>query len=186
MRHLVDLPDELLLSIVVRLSLADILSSMLSCRRFSVLIVESSLMQYLIRVLRNGLYDPLISDMPIPQRTEALETWERAWLSLSMNKPSQHYQLSAIGLEDPKKCTVHSGILIGTQFNKLYLSGAYCYLDFLHLLNSSKDLARISIPNVGGDTHVQSWTYAPESDLMAIIFSLYHLPSGIMRIDHAS
>ncbi|KAI0301473.1 hypothetical protein BC826DRAFT_989875 [Russula brevipes] len=171
MCHLVDLPDEVLLSIVVKLSLADILSLILSCRRFSVLIVESSLMQYLIRVLRNGLYDPLVSDMPIPQRTEALETWERAWLSLSMNEPSQHYQLSAIGLEDSKKCTVHSGILIGTQFNKLYLSGAYCYLDFLHLLNPSKDLARIGIPNVGSDTHVQSWTYAPESDLMAIIFN---------------
>jgi hypothetical protein len=167
--HLVDLPDEVLLSIAIEFSLADLLSFMLSCRRFSTLIAQSSLMQYLIRVMRNGLYDPLLTDMSIPQRVGALETWEKAWLELSVSEPLRRYRLSAIGLDDPKRCRVQSGILIGTRLNDLHLSGAYCYLDFLNLLGQSSAVSRINIPDVGGDAHVQSWTYVPESDLMAII-----------------
>jgi hypothetical protein len=62
------------------------------------------------------------------------------------------------------------GILIGTQFNNIHLSGAYYYLDFLRLLNQPKVVARTDVPNIGGDAYVQSWVYTPESDLMAIIF----------------
>jgi F-box domain len=168
--HLLDLPDEVLLLIVIKLPLADLFSCLLSCHRLSRLTTESSLLQYLIRAMRHGLYDPLISDISIPQRIKALEIWECAWLDLDVGGPFQRYPLSAIGLEDTRRCKVQSGILIGTQFKGLRLSGGYCYLDFLHLLNKSEAVARIDIPNMGGDTHVQSWTYAPESDLMAIIF----------------
>jgi hypothetical protein len=167
--HLVDLPDEVLLSMAIDLSLQDILSFMHSCSRLSALIGQSSLMQYLIRVMRSGLYDPLITDMSIPQRVRALETWERAWLELSVSGPPRRYRLLAIGLEDPKRCRVQSGVLIGTQFNDLYLPGAYYYLDFSHLLGQSSIVSRIDIPYLGGDAHVQSWTYVPESNLMAII-----------------
>jgi hypothetical protein len=127
-------------------------------------------MQYLIRVMRNGLYDPLITDMSIPQRVEELEVWERAWLELSLREPSQRYRLSTIGLDDPKRCRAQNGILIGSRLNDLRHSGSYCYLDFSHLLGQSSVVSRINIPNVGGDAHLQSWTYVPESDLMAIIF----------------
>ena len=168
--HLLDLPDEVLLFMMIKLSLADLSSIMYSCRRFSDLIAQSSLVQYLIQTMRNGLYDPLVSDISIPQRIKALETWGKAWLELTVSEPSQRYQLATIGLDDPKRCRVQSGILIGTQFNNLHPPGAYCYLDVSHLLNQPKVVARIDIPNIGGDAHVQSWTYAPESDLMAIIF----------------
>ncbi|KAF8495543.1 hypothetical protein F5888DRAFT_1711808 [Russula emetica] len=151
--HLLDLPDEVLLSMAINLSLADLLSFMHSCRRFSVMIAQSPLMQYLIRVMRNGLYDPLITEMSIPQRVEELEIWERAWIELSLRDPSH---------------LVQNGILIGSRLNGL--SGSYCYLDFSHLLGQSSIVSRVNIPNVGGDAHVQSWTYVPESDLIAIIF----------------
>ncbi|KAH9955439.1 hypothetical protein BC827DRAFT_876446 [Russula dissimulans] len=167
--YLLDLPDEVFLSMAIKLTLTDLLSFMHSCRRFHVLVHESLLMQYLIRTMCHGLHDPLISDMSIPQRVNALEIWERAWLDLSMSEQSQRHQLVAIGLvDDLKRCTIQSGILIGTQFNSLHLSGSYFYLDFLHLLDRSKAVTRINLPNVGGDAHVQSWTYAPDSDLMVI------------------
>ena len=139
-------------------------------------------MQYLIRTMRNGLHDPLITDTSIPQRIRLLEIWERTWLELTVNEPSQCFQLSAIGLDDPKRCTVQSGILIGTQFNNIYLSGAYYYLDFLRLLNQPKVVARTDVPNIGGDAYVQSWAYAPESDLMAIIFQSVSLSSHCIVI----
>jgi hypothetical protein len=168
--HLLALPDEVLLSMAVKLPLADLLSLNHSCRRFFVLIAHSSLMQYLIRTMRNGLHDPLITDTPIPQRIRLLEMWERAWVEFTMSETSRRFQLSDIGLDDPKRCTVQSGILIGTQFNNIHLSGAYYYLDFLRLLNQPKVVARTDVPNIGGDAYVQSWAYTPESDLMAIIF----------------
>jgi hypothetical protein len=166
--HLLDLPDEVIFSMAINLSLADLLSFMHSCRRFSVMIAQSPLMQYLTRVMRNGLYDPLITEMSIPQRVEELEIWERAWTELSLRDPSHRYRLSTIGLDDPKRCRVQSGILIGSRLNGL--SWSYCYLDFSHLLSQSSIVSRVNIPNVGGDAHVQSWTYVPESDLIAIIF----------------
>jgi hypothetical protein len=165
--HLVDLPDEILLSMTIRLSLVDLTSFMHSCRRFFALIAQSSLMQYLIRIMRSGLYDPLITDTSIPQRVEKLETWERAWIELSMSPP-RRYRLPA-DLDDPKKCRVQNGILIGTQFSGLRFTWEYCYLDFFHLLGQSNFVSRINIPNFGGDGHVQSWSYVPESDLIAII-----------------
>src|SRR5579863_3682674 len=106
--HLLDLPDEVLLFMVIKLSLGDLLSSMHSCRRFSDLIAQSSLVQYLIQTMRNGLFDPLISDISVPQRVKALDTWEKAWLELTVSEPSQRYQLAAIGLDDPKRCRVQS------------------------------------------------------------------------------
>ena len=187
--HLLDLPDEVLLSMVINLSLSGLLSFMHSCRRFSVMIAQSPLMQYLIRVMRNGLYDPLITDMSIPQRVEGLEIWERAWLGLSLRDPSHRYRLSTIGLDDPKPCRVQNGILISSRLNDLRSSGSYYYLDFSHLLGQSSVVSRINIPNVGGNAHVQSWTYVPESDLIAIIFQYVptFLSSGamVMMVDRA-
>ncbi|KAI9449181.1 hypothetical protein BJY52DRAFT_1308610 [Lactarius psammicola] len=169
--YLLDLPDEVLLSITVKLALADLASCLISCRRLSALISESSLMQYLIRTMLHGLHDPLVSDMSIPERVKALDAWERAWLELSVsNEPFQRHPLSAVGLNDAKKCIVQSGVLVGTQFNGIRLAGGYCYLDVLHQLNESKSVGRFSIPNLGGDIYVQSYTYAPENDLIAIIY----------------
>lgn len=172
--HLLDLPDEVLLSMAIHLSLEDILSFMHSCRRFSIMIAQSSLMQYLIRVKRNGLYDPLITDMSIPQRLKELEIWESAWLELNLRGSSHRYRFSTIGpiigLVDPKRYRVQNGILIESRLNDFRLSGSYSYLDFYHLLGQSSIVSGINLPNVGGDAQVQSWTYIPESDLIAIIF----------------
>ena len=176
--YLLDLPGEVLLCIGVKLSLADLASCLLSCQHLYALISESSLMQYLIRTMLHGLYDPLISDKSIPDRVKALDAWERAWLELSVsNEPFERHPLSAIGLADAKKCIVQSGVLFGTQFNGIRLAGGYCYLDVLHLLDESKSVGRFSIPNLSGDIYVQSYAYAPENDLMAILYQFVSLPS---------
>jgi hypothetical protein len=173
--YLLDLPDEVLLSVAVKLAMADLASCLLSCRHLSALISESSLLQYLIRTMLHGLHDPLVSAISIPERVNALDAWERAWLELSVsNKLFQRHPLSAVGI-DAKKCIVQSGVLFSTQFNGIRLAGGYCYVDVLHLLNESKFVGRFSIPNLGGDICVQSYTYAPENDLMAIIYQFVSL-----------
>ena len=189
MTCLLDLPDEVLLSIAIKLALADLGSCLLACRRLSALISESALMQYLIRTMLHGLHDPLVSDMSIPERVTALDAWEKAWLEHTMsNEPFERHPLSAIGLNHAEKCIVQSGVLLGTQFKGFRLEKGYCYLDVLHLLNESKSVGRFSIPNLGSDISVQSYTYAPEDDLIAIISQFVSLPfpsqqSGTEYID---
>ncbi|KAF8266896.1 hypothetical protein EI94DRAFT_120425 [Lactarius quietus] len=171
MACLLDLPDEVLLFIAIKLALADLGSCLLSCRRLSALISESSLIQYLIRTMLHGLHDPLISDMSIPERVKALDAWAKAWLELSVSKePFQRHPLSAIGLDQARHCIVQRGVLFCTRFHSSRLAKGYSYLDVLHLLNESKSIGQFSIPNLGGDFHVQSYVYAPESDLMVIIY----------------
>ena len=118
----------------------------------------------------HGLHDPLVSDMSIPERVTALDAWEKAWLEHTMsNEPFERHPLSAINLDHAEKCIVQSGVLLGTQFKGFRCAKGYCYLDVLHLLNESKSIGRFSIPNLGSDISVQSYTYAPEDDLIAII-----------------
>lgn len=177
MACILDLPDEVLLSIAINLALDDIASCLLLCRRLSVLISESPLMQYLIRTMLHGLHDPLISDMSIPERVHALDSWEKSWLEFSVsNEPFQRHPLSVIGLDQAEKCILQSGVLIGTQFNGIRVARGYCYLDILGLLDQSKSVGRFSLPDLGGDTCVLSYTYSPENDLMAIIYQFVSLP----------
>jgi hypothetical protein len=176
MAGLLELPDEVLLHIAVKLALADLASCLLSCRRISTLISESPLMQYLIRTMLHGLHDPLASDMSIPERIQALESWEKASLELSLsNEPFQRHPLSAIGLDQAEKCIMQSGVLIGARFNGLPGVRGYSYLDVLGLLNQSKSVGRFCIPDMDDDIYILSYTYAPENDLMAIIYMFVSL-----------
>ena len=186
MADILDLPDEVLLSIAIKLALADVASCLLSCRRLSALISESPLMQYLIRTMLHGLHDSLVSDMSIPECVRALEAWEKSWLEFSVStEPFQRHPLSVIGLDQAEKCIVQSGVLIGAQFNGIRVARGrgYCYLDVLGLLDPSKSVGRFSLPDLGGDTCVLSYTYAPENDLIAIIYQFVFITFPFQWID---
>lgn len=131
----------------------------------------------------HGLHDPLASDMSIPERLQALESWEKASLVLSLsNEPFQRHPLSAIGLDQAEKCIVQSGVLIGAQFNGLRGVRGYSYLDVLGLFNQSKSVGRFCIPDMDDDIYVLSYTYAPENDLMAIIYMTDRRQRGKPRV----
>ncbi|KAI0265373.1 hypothetical protein BC834DRAFT_879123 [Gloeopeniophorella convolvens] len=181
--YLLDLPNEVLLSIAVKLSLADLLSCIRICRHLSALITESSILQYLIRTMRHGLHDPLTSEMTIPERVNALDNWEKSWLDLAIGENPQHYPLSEAGIYDPKRCIVQGGFIIATQFNKInLLTRGYSYIDLTRLPNKAGDVTCVNVPIVSGDVHVQAWTHAAESDLMAVILEFDRREQGALRL----
>ena len=76
---LLTLPDEIIVELFSYLHPRDIAACQRSCRRLNDTISHSQLLQYLIRVGKLGLYDPLLPNHTVSQRIEALGKWEAAW-----------------------------------------------------------------------------------------------------------
>ncbi|KAI9456834.1 hypothetical protein BJY52DRAFT_1187669 [Lactarius psammicola] len=80
MPDLLDLPNELLIPIFSHLHISDFGSCLLTCHRLNDIIVNSLLLQYLIRTALAGVCDPLFPfEPPIPHRLRALRRWSIAW-----------------------------------------------------------------------------------------------------------
>lgn len=92
MPNLLDLPNELLIHIFFHLHLSGFGSCLLTCHRVNDIIVNSPLLQYLIRTALAGVHDPLfLSEPPLPHRLEALRRWSTAWHQpdVSLRSPSR-------------------------------------------------------------------------------------------------
>jgi hypothetical protein len=84
---LLSLPNEVLVEIFTYLHPRDIVACQHCCRKFNDTVIHSRLLQYLIRVARSGLHDPLLPGYTIPQRIDALEKWEARWSYLETEGP---------------------------------------------------------------------------------------------------
>jgi hypothetical protein len=93
------LPNEVLVEILSYLCPRDIATCQRSCRQFNDVVICSQFLQYLLRVGRSGLYDPMLPGYTIPQRIEALERWEADWRNLEARSscPSQTHCRLRIG-----------------------------------------------------------------------------------------
>jgi len=110
------LPDELIVELFSYLHSRDIAACQQSCRRLNDTIIHSQLLQYLIRVGRSGLYDPLFPSHTVSQRIDALEKWESAWINFKI-KRSDHvkYKVTcpfAWRFDATSRCGIHDDILI--------------------------------------------------------------------------
>jgi hypothetical protein len=83
------LPNEVLVEILSYLCPRDIAACQRSCRQVNDVVVCSRLLQYLLRVGRSGLHDPMLPGYTIPQRIEALERWEATWRNLEAQSSFQ-------------------------------------------------------------------------------------------------
>jgi hypothetical protein len=83
------LPNEVLVEILSYLRPRDIAACQRSCRQLNDVVICSQLLQYLLRVGRSGLHDPMLSGYTIPQRIEALERWEATWRNLEAQSSFQ-------------------------------------------------------------------------------------------------
>lgn len=80
MPNLLDLPNELLIHIFSHLQISDLGSCLLVCYKTNEVIVNSLLLQYLIRTALAGVCDPLFpSETSLSHRLEALGRWSTAW-----------------------------------------------------------------------------------------------------------
>ncbi|KAI0284890.1 hypothetical protein BC826DRAFT_1109449 [Russula brevipes] len=85
------LPNEVLVEILSYLCPRDIAACQRACRQLNDAVVCSQFLQYLIRVRRSGLYDPMLPGYTIPQRIEALERWEASWRNLEAQTTSGYF-----------------------------------------------------------------------------------------------
>ena len=80
------LSNELLIEIFSNLCPNDIFACRAACRQLNELIVNSQLIQYIIRTALSGVYDPLDSGLSLPERLVALERWEVAWQEVDLRE----------------------------------------------------------------------------------------------------
>ena len=67
------LSNELLIEIISNLYPIDIYACQHTCRRLNRVIINSYLIQYIIRTALSGVFDPLEPGLSLPDRLDALE-----------------------------------------------------------------------------------------------------------------
>jgi len=85
--YIFSLPDRLLIEVISNLSPNDIHACRLTCRQLNDLIVNSQLIQYIIRTALSGVFDPLDPGFSLPERLDALHQWETTWAELNLHEP---------------------------------------------------------------------------------------------------
>jgi len=127
-RHL-PLPNEVLLEILSHLRPRDVAACQRSCRQLNDLVVCSQLLQYLLRIGRSGLHDPMLPGYTISRRIEALERWEAAWRNLEARGSCQVKRIVFCELPGEPCSTyiIRDDFLIATfQFD---INSGYGYID---------------------------------------------------------
>lgn len=125
---LLTLPDELIVELFSYLHPRDIVACQRACRLLNDTIIHSQLLQYLIRLGRSGLYDPLLSSHTVSQRIETLEKWETAWSDVEI-KSSDHikYKFACpFTWRYNSACRVHDDFLVVLN---CFDSPGYGYVD---------------------------------------------------------
>ncbi len=85
--HLFSLSNELLIEVISNLGPLDIYACRCTCRKLNELIVNSQLIQYIMRTALSGVFDPLEPGISFPDRLDALERWETGWREMDIREP---------------------------------------------------------------------------------------------------
>ena len=139
------LPNDVLIEILSHLRPRDMVACQRSCRQLNDVVVCSQFLQYLIRVGKSGLHDPMLPGYTIPQRIDALERWEAAWRNLEAQSSFQARRIVACGLPGGRcaEYIFRNDFLIATSGYLFDPHPSYGYVDL-----------RVSQP--GGE--MDSWT----------------------------
>lgn len=82
---LLDIPTELLIRILSKLSCDDLCLLQGTCRRFKDIISGTPYLEYLLHTGIDNVDDLLPPDVPLPERVELLKLHERSWSGLRFN-----------------------------------------------------------------------------------------------------
>jgi hypothetical protein len=172
--HLFSLSNELLIEIISDLRPLDIHACQCACRRLNNVIVNSQLVQYILRTALSGVFDPLEPGISLPDRLDALERWETAWREMDLSKSiaSIDAVVHVVNLNE------HLVDYFGEQHVIVCRAGfgeqaGYSFLDLSTWLFLPTNVMRwttidIQIPNV------LSFAFAPELNL-SVVFSYVKL-----------
>jgi F-box domain len=146
------LSNELLIEIVTNLYPNDIYTCRQTCRKLNDLIVNSELIQYILRTALSGMFDPLDSGLSLPERLETLERWETAWAEMDLREPNTRIEVPIPA--DPSHPVKFSFERYFVVFREGCATPAgYSFLDMCSTFSSRADTAlwttiKVDIPNV--------------------------------------
>jgi hypothetical protein len=179
--YLFSLSNELLIQIISNLRPLDIYSCQCACRTLNDIIVNSQLIQYILRTALSGVFDPLESGIPLPDRLDALERWETSWREMDLSKPIASIDslrviqiVHAVNMGESEHW--HPVNYFGEQHvitRQLGVSAGYSFLDLHAWSSSPTNVTRwttidIQIPNI------LLFAFAPELNL-SVAFSYVKL-----------
>ena len=163
------LPNEILVEFFSYLGPRDIAACQRSCRQLNDVIIHSRLLQYLLRVGRSGLHDPLLPIYTISQRIEALKKWESAWNDVETKGLGQVKYKVACPFEWRFDCTsrIHNDFLIVTK-SRYFDSPGYGYVDLRAFQSEEERCSWTTIANQSwSDKHCQ-FAFSVEQDLTLV------------------
>ena len=170
--HIFSLSNELLIEIISHLYLIDIYACRCTCRRLNEVIINSHLIQYIVRTALSGVFDPLEPGLSLPDRLDALERWETAWMKMDLREPNAIINAPVFdGVIVPRQ-----GFLYGQYLIMYHMTSAasafYSFFD-VHAVSSHTNAARWTTIEVDSSTFV--FAFAPELNL-AVTISCVYLP----------
>jgi hypothetical protein len=164
------LPNEVLVEILSYLCPRDIAACQRACRQLNDVVVCSQFLQYLIRVGRSGLYDPMLPGYTIPQRIEALERWEAYWRNLEAQSSFQIRRIVACELAGRRCSIIHnSRRLPDSDASTFDPNPGYGYVD-LRVFQPGGETdpwTRIIMDNWSGKSY--RFQFFPEQDLVVAV-----------------
>jgi hypothetical protein len=163
------LPNEVLVEILSHLRPRDIAACQRSCRQLNDVVVCSQCLQYLLRVGRSGLHDPMLPGYTIPQRIEALERWEADWRNLGARGSYQVNRIVTCELAG-RPCSayiIRDDFLIATH--EFGLDPGYGYIDLRAFQpgGETDPWTRIIMDNWSRKT--SRFQFFPEQDLVVVV-----------------
>ncbi|KAI0284902.1 hypothetical protein BC826DRAFT_130629 [Russula brevipes] len=166
------LPSEVLVEILSYLCPRDIAACQRSCRQLNDVVVCSRFLQYLLRVGRSDLHDPMLPGYTIPQRIEALERWETTWRNLEAQSSCQVKRIvpCELGGSPCHIYRIRDDFLIATHGYAFTLNPGYGYVDLRvsQPRGETDPWTRILMDNWFGKYH--TYEFLPEQDLFVIIY----------------
>jgi len=171
---LLSLPNEILIEIFSYLGPRDIAACQRSCRQLNDIIIHSRLLQYLIRVGRSGLHDPLLPIYTISQRIEALEKWETAWNNVETKTQSSGQVKYKVACPFKSRyrfdCTtwIHDDFLIVTK-SRYFDTPGYGYVDMRAFQSEGERCSWTTIANHSWSDKYSHFAFSVEQDLVLVV-----------------
>jgi hypothetical protein len=173
--HIFSLSNELLIGIISNLRPVDIYACRCTCRRLNSVIINSYLIQYIMRTALSGVFDPLEPGLSLPDRLDALERWETAWMEMDLREPNAIINQPVF----VDRVTRPGRRFISAQYFIMYHerigeSAFYSFLD-IHAMSSHTNLNAARWTTIEIDTPIFTFAFAPELNL-AVAISCVNLP----------
>jgi hypothetical protein len=126
-----------------------------------------------MRTALSGVFDPLEPGLSLPDRLDALERWETAWMEMDLREPKA---IIVAPVFTDRETMPGRGFLSGqyfiTSLKRIGASAFYSFLD-IHAMSSHTNAARWT--TIETDTPIFAFTFAPELNL-AVTVSCVNLP----------